>query len=206
MPFMSPYAYCANNPVGLVDLTGDSIKFAPGVSAEFKEHFKAAVQYLNKHKIGGIISALQKSAITYYIAETNGTDIHFDYTTRTVSWNPSLGLETDEDVVLSPTTILNHEMTHALVFDMALQKGKTKEYLAEKKKGSDPDYNTKNEKWVITNSEQKTAKALGEIEEGQVTRRNHKGRLIETESTTSNKPKPIEMSNKELPNVNVVPE
>jgi RHS repeat-associated protein len=25
MPFMSPYAYCANNPVGLVDLTGDSV-------------------------------------------------------------------------------------------------------------------------------------------------------------------------------------
>ncbi|MDR1792758.1 MAG: hypothetical protein LBR36_04880, partial [Bacteroidales bacterium] len=41
MPFMSPYAYCANNPVGLVDLTGDSIN----VSELYKKDSKGNYIY-----------------------------------------------------------------------------------------------------------------------------------------------------------------
>ena len=43
----------------------------------------------------------------------------------------------------------------------------TKEFYAEAKNGSDPDYGSKNERYVITGVEQRTAKALGEIKDGQ---------------------------------------
>jgi RHS repeat-associated protein len=185
-PTFSPYCYVANNPMKYVDTDGEKIRFAPGVSAEFKKDFKAAINHLNKNGMGGIASALEKSNRTYYIAETKGTDIHFNLRTMTINWNPAIGLETDENIVMSPTTVLNHEFAHALIFDMALNKNKIKEYFADKIYGSDTEYDSKNEKWVITRIEQKTAKALGEIKEGEVTRKNHKGRFVHTESPTSN--------------------
>jgi RHS repeat-associated protein len=188
-PMLSPYCYTANNPVKFVDTDGRKIRFAKGVSSEFKRDFKAAINHLNKHGVGGIAAALEKSNRTYYIAETKGKDIYFNPSTQTINWNPNLGLETDEGIAISPTTVLNHEMTHALTYNAAMDKGKVNEYIADITKGTDTDYDTRNEKWVITRSEQKTAKALGEIKEGQITRKNHKGKLIETEGPTSNQKK-----------------
>jgi RHS repeat-associated protein len=202
-PSLTPYAYCANNPVVLEDPDGRKIRFAKGSSAQFKAAFKASIEHLNKHQVGGIASSLEKSNRTYYIAETSGGSNFTASTTEeaTIYWDPSLGLATEEGAMLSPTTILNHEMTHALTFDAAMDKGKVKEYVANSKKGSDPDYDSKNEKWIITRSEQNTAKALGEIGSGQVTRKNHRGKLFHAESVISNKPKVIE-----LPKVKVVVE
>ncbi len=48
-------------------------------------------------------------------------------------------------------------------------------------------YGTNEEERVITGSEQKTAKANGEISEGQVTRTNHGGHAVVTDGVTSNK-------------------
>jgi hypothetical protein len=180
--------YCAGNPVKYIDPDGRKIVFAEGVSAEFKAQFKEAIQHLNKHKQGGIASYLEKSNITYTIAETQGTNVDFrsNSSSNTITWNPNLGLETDEGVVLSPTTVLNHEFAHALTYDAAVSKGKLTEFYGEAAENSDPDYGTKCDRWVITRSEQRTAKALGEIKEGQVTRKNHGGRLVRTEGPTSN--------------------
>jgi RHS repeat-associated protein len=204
-PWISTYATFGNNPIWFVDPDGEKIVFAKGVSKEFKASFKAAIQKLNANKVGGIVSALEKSKRTYYITETTDGNNRFSpssTTEGTIYWNPSLGAETDDGIMVSPTTILNHEMTHALTFDAAMDQGKVKEYIADSQKGSDPDYDTKNEKWVITRSEQKTAKALGEIGEGQVTRKNHKVKgYFPAESPTSNKPKTIE-----LPEVKIIAE
>jgi hypothetical protein len=41
--------------------------------------------------------------------------------------------------------------------------------------------------WVITGSEQKTAKANNEIKYGSLTRKNHKGESVVTNGPTSNK-------------------
>ena len=188
-PFLSPYVFVANNPIILVDSDGRKIVFAKGASSEFKAAFKAAIQHLNKNNAGGIAAHLEKSKITYYIAEKTEGNSYFKPSTQTVYWNPSLGLETDEGHTLSPTTILNHELGHVLILDLAYMAGKMDEYNAERVKGSDPDYETKNEKYVITRIEQKTAKALGEIKEGEITRKNHKGKDIQTEGPTSNQPK-----------------
>lgn len=49
-------------------------------------------------------------------------------------------------------------------------------------------YYSPEEKRVITGSEQKTAKALGEIKDDEVTRRDHFGQHIIMESATSNNP------------------
>jgi len=46
---------------------------------------------------------------------------------------------------------------------------------------------TKKKKGVIEGSEQRTAKALGEISEGEVTRTDHKGDFVRTVNPTSTK-------------------
>ena len=186
-PSLSPYVYCADNPVKLMDPDGRKIVFAKGTSKEFKKQFAAAIKNLNEHHLGGIASALEKSKITYTIAETTDLNNSFNSLTQTISWNPTMGLEVDEGAILSPTTALNHEFAHALTYDAAVKKGKLNEWYADCAEGSDPDYGSKNEKWVITRTEQKTAKALGEISEGQVTRKNHNGTPVTTENSTSNK-------------------
>ncbi len=186
-PSLSPYVYCADNPVKLMDPDGRKIVFAKGTSKEFKKQFAAAIKNLNEHHLGGIASALEKSKITYTIAETTDLNNSFNSLTQTISWNPTMGLEVDDGAILSPTTALNHEFAHALTYDAAVKEGKLKEWYADCAEGSDPDYGSKNEKWVITRTEQKTAKALGEISEGQVTRKKHNGTPVTTENSTSNK-------------------
>ena len=153
---------------------------------EFRQKFKEAIECLNDHKVAGIVSYLQKSDITYYIQESSDENSGFFTNETTIYWNPDFGLYTDPGVVLSPTTILNHEFTHTLIYDLAFHKNKMKEYYADSKKGSDPVYGNKNEMYVITGNEQKTAKALGETTEGQVTRTNHLGKLVKTKGVTSN--------------------
>lgn len=51
---------------------------------------------------------------------------------------------------------------------------------------SNNPYNKEDEREVITVIEQRTAKLLGEIREGEVTRENHKGKLVPVEGPTSN--------------------
>lgn len=88
---------------------------------------------------------------------------------------------------LSPTTLLNHEISHALEYDKD-----PKSYSENINRYDDthPDnmYYSPEEKRLITNAEQKTASALGEINDGEVTRTDHFGKHILMQSTISNKP------------------
>jgi hypothetical protein len=100
-------------------------------------------------------------------------------------WNPSMGVDTEngQGTVLSPATIADHEAGHAVDFySMPLS-----EYNTIATKGSDSQYNTPGERGVITGTEQNTARANGEISGNQVTRIDHGGHPVITNSSTSTK-------------------
>lgn len=84
-----------------------------------------------------------------------------------VSWNPELGLETANNIVLSPASALDHELDHALQAQVHNSKFKKDNVTFDK------NYDNLEEKRVITGSEQKTALANGEIKKGQITRSEH---------------------------------
>ena len=81
--------------------------------------------------------------------------------------------------------VLNHEADHALSYfenpQEHITRGRTK----------DNQYGNKEEKRVITGSEQETAKKLGEIKEGQVTRTDHQGQEYPTKGPTTTEGKNV---------------
>lgn len=63
-----------------------------------------------------MLSELEKSEKVYYISETSGGS-SYNRKTNTISWDPTKAVLTNEVHELSPTTILNHEVDHALQHD-----------------------------------------------------------------------------------------
>ena len=198
-PSISTYAYCAWNPVKLVDPDGNKIKFSSNATKEQIAQFYQAVSYLDNHKCGGRFGQLRSSRYTYTISFVDDIkQSRYSTDTKTIYWAPTLGLLTNEDVVLSPSTVLNHEMTHATRdddVDNLRQMVAKKEYHKKKEiyekqttHGSSKQYETIEDEQIINGVEKRTALLLGEIEEGQVTRRDHEGTAVRVANPTSNKP------------------
>jgi hypothetical protein len=82
---------------------------------------------------------------------------------------------------MSANTVLNHEL------DDAVQHDKNPKQFKKDSETPDKKYSDKEEKRVITGSEQQTAQALGEIPKGIPTRTNHKGQGYPTANPTSTK-------------------
>ena len=76
-----------------VDLDGKKIRFAKGVSSEFKQQFSTAIKILNEHNIGGIFAKLEQRPEIIFITEGKN---QFDPSNNTISWNPTEGMITDK--------------------------------------------------------------------------------------------------------------
>lgn len=193
---ISPYAYCAGNPVDFVDPDGKKLYYAPGTSDKFKEQFSATIVYMNKKGTSGDIAKIHASPIVYYIAETDSPagNSFTPGDNITIYWNPNNIIETDSGIWISPATALAHEADHAQEYDAAKRdetNTKAKALDAAKAPNSDPDYGTKEERRVITGTEQTAARKHGEIMDTQVTRTNH---LMTNRKLSTNDASPEEIS------------
>ena len=180
-PSISPYAYCAWNPVKLVDPDGRIIKPAPGSSSTFVNNLSNAISYLKNNGAGTILNQLDNLPLIIYVSEIPYQDAQIGKTRTnssklTIYWCPNAALYTTNDVILSPATVLNHEFDHML---QGIINPNTK---ARDRQEPDNQYGNLEERRVITGSEQETAIMLGEITPWQKTREDHNGGTCWVES------------------------
>ncbi|MBO7192992.1 MAG: hypothetical protein J6V47_01750 [Bacteroidaceae bacterium] len=173
---LSPYAYCAGDPVNLVDPDGRKIYFADGVPEWFKERFAATIQYMNEKGTSWIFKKIQDSDNIYYIdyVEEMTKDKHTMYEPdkKTIYWNPNFFVKTSNEVVLYPATILAHEGAHIL------QDIKYNNSWNEQATTKDPEYGNRLEREVITTIEKEVAIKHGDTYKGNVTRKDNGGEYI----------------------------
>ena len=181
---LSPYAYCLNNPVNIIDPNGEKIVFALNSTSEFKESFNKVTQYLILHGCGEFFKILNDANETYIIRESNINA--FNWENKEIEWNPNFGLNTGY-TVLSPAVRLNHELDHAAEYQNNPKR--FKENIKRLPVGDANElYYSIEEKRVITGSEKETATVLGETDSDGNTRDDHFGIPIKTIDPISNIP------------------
>ena len=165
---VSPYVYCNNNPVKFVDSEGRKIRYSKNVSRTFKERFAKTVQFMNEHGTSGNIAKLEASPNVYYIDEVHSVEkVHFDPSTRVITWDPYHVTRSDEGILTSPATHLFHEIDHALEYDT------NPEISTYNQTQKIPLYGNMEEKRA-TENEQQAARKHQELFGDQVTRKDHR--------------------------------
>ncbi|WP_224994967.1 RHS repeat domain-containing protein [Cesiribacter sp. SM1] len=188
----TPYHYVANNPILLVDPDGrdfyiwyendkgKTVHFrfngsnaADAPDNKFVQQFITAYNYNVENGGGEKMQAIAgNSDIKIGVAETEFSSQHH---LGNIYWNPNAGAEYENGTVVSPATVLEHESDHA------------NQRATNYKQWDNDSRSNKEELRVINGSEQKTAKANGEIPKNGVTRTRHEGKAVITYGPTSNK-------------------
>lgn len=215
-PMMSPYVAFANNPIIYFDPDGRNIVIWYQVkNAQGKEESKPFL-FNGKNQAQAPLNDFVHNVIKAYnynvtngggksmfdaatdpnirLGVTNAEVSEFNSEYSTVYWNFNAGLLTDEGYVLSPSTVLEHEIDHGLDF--------IKDpigHFSRSKPNSDSQFGTKEEKRVIKGSEKTTGHVNKEIPKGYL-RKSHNGATVIVEggvtSKKANKQKSIQYYNK----------
>ncbi len=197
---ISPYAYCAGDPVNKFDPDGRKVVIWYGIKGHEKcftftgFHGKKSIRVPNNPFVKAVIQAYvydcrNGGGKAFRNAVHRKEKIYVDdariYTEGvnrftveghqpTVHWNPDNGIKTTEGGAQSPATIIEHEMDHA---NDNVDNSKIH---SERRDSVDSQFDNKEERRVITGSEAETAQSNGES-----IRKDHKGTLYRTVSPTS---------------------
>ena len=204
----SPYTYCMGNPINHIDPDGNTVviwynndagkkvsySYSGGDITHPNSFVQSVITAYQYNKANGLKAGNGGGASTVAIVENTNIKVNVMEAVFENSYNPNAargagsiywksnwGSQKDNGIVNSPATVFDHEADHALE-----HKTNTQEYEVNRARGSDSQYQTKEERRVITGSEQKTSRANGETRSGQVTRRNHNGKTVITKGVTSN--------------------
>lgn len=156
---LSVYTYAGNSPLVLVDRDGRKIQFAPNSSPQFKSEFWRAVRFLRSHNGSEVVDKLIKDpSFTVTIKERNSIQESpgFNRAENTINWSPYSATTTKAGAKRSPANRLSHEADHAVA------KNTDPKAYEKRRTTKDADYGNLEEKRVITGSETRVAKKLGE--------------------------------------------
>ena len=204
---ISPYAYCANNPVNAVDPDGKRVivqykndinKYDYYIFSGFNNTMSSIpnnsfvkdfiLAYLYNTKNGGgdcMKSAVYDSNNDYYVidamdsnlSDSPSTSFHSQDGKAIITWESRRGLETTDGGRQSAATRLEHE------FDHAVDNAKNGTKHRERRNIYNEDYSNEEEKRVILGAEKKTAENNNES-----IRTNHGGFVFDTRNSISIKP------------------
>ncbi|WP_295731836.1 DUF6443 domain-containing protein [uncultured Muribaculum sp.] len=173
---LSPFSFCANNPLIITDPTGCRIEFVEGSTDTFISQFYEAYNYLKEYGASGVLDEIIGAEdFTIFIQESVKKESPiYESLTKTITWNPYLGLLCGEDGImyfLSPAEILNHEAAHGLR-DNIDKEGIDRDYQI-----LDGQYRNKEERRVVETVETPTARNLNRLNREGSTRKSLYGTL-----------------------------
>ena len=196
---VSPYAYCANNPINAIDVDGNDIfiqyKNKDGRFQTFrfsgfggksiripknqfvKDVIAAYLYNASDGNMNNMIEAVTNSKYKIFVRDATDPDVMDKPSSRTfahegkqiITWESRKGLKTTEGGRQSAATILEHEFDHAVDNLKNGSAHRLRSYTYNEQ------YDNEEEKRVIEGSEARTA-----LSHGEAVRKNHKGETFET--------------------------
>ncbi len=178
---MSPYTYCGGDPVNRGDYNGRYNSLGDNPSWSLISGYAISRAELARVGADKNLRALEMDmTCVVTIVEIRPDDCdgnQFDYKSNTIFWSPERGsirqVDLDDPTLgtytSSPVEGIQHEADHGQKYNS------NKEEYIKDLNTEDEQFKNKEERRVVTGSEQETARALGKISDRQVTRKHHKG-------------------------------